>query len=145
MGECEKSGQIMPPNLFDSIWFNPGVKDQIYFGHLFIPTASKLRVLAEVNGLEVEKIYFSHLKFSNLVLFLLLYPWMWLSQKLNLMKNIRKRPALKEEYRKAFKLSMSPKVLLDGALVMQFKKVMEPEQSVKSLNQKWSHWQKNAP
>ena len=34
MGECEKSGKILPPNLFDSIWFNPGESSQVYFGHL---------------------------------------------------------------------------------------------------------------
>ncbi|MAV90253.1 MAG: hypothetical protein CL676_02455 [Bdellovibrionaceae bacterium] len=145
MGECEKSGKILPPNLFDSIWFNPGESSQVYFGHLFVPTVTKLRVLAEVNGLELKKVHFSHLKFSNLVLFVFLYPWMFLSQSLNYFKNVRKRPFLKSEYQKTFWLSVSPKVLLDGALVLEFQKVQEPEEAIRELNKRWSRWQKNQP
>lgn len=145
IGECEKSGKIMPPNLFDSIWFNSGDHEKIYFGHLFIPTISKLRVLASVNGLEIEKIFFSHLKFSNLLLFVLLYPFILLSQFLNYFKNVRKRPLIKEEYWKAFKFSVHPKVLLDGSLVVLFRKKREPAESVEELYKNWSRWQKNLP
>lgn len=145
MGECEKSGKIMPPNLFDSIWFNSGHSDRIYFGHLFVPTISKLRVLAEVNGFEIEKIFFSHLKYSNLILFILLYPFIFISQGLNYLKNARKRPLAKSEYKEAFLLSINPKVLLDGSLVILFKKVKDAEQSVVDLESRWQRWQKNQP
>lgn len=145
MGECEKNGKIMPPNLFDSIWFNSGSTDKIYFGHLFVPTVTKLRVLGHVNGLEVEKIFFSHLKPSNLFLFVLLYPWILISQGMNYLRNAKKRPAVKEEYWKVFKLSVSPKILLDGSLVILFRKKEEPKAAVEDLHQRWAEWQKNCP
>lgn len=145
IGECEKSSKIMPPNLFDSIWFNSGDSKKIYFGHLFVPTISKLRVLAEVNGFELEKVFFSHLKFSNLVLFVLFYPFIFFSQWLNYLKNSKKRPLVKEEYKKAFYLSIHPKILLDGSLVVLFRKIKEPDQSVRDLNERWSKWQRNIP
>ncbi len=145
MGECEKSGKIMPPNLFDSIWFNSGRSEKIYFGHLFVPTISKLRVMAEVNGFVIEKIFFSHLKFSNLFLFVFLYPFILISQFLNYSKNARKRPLVKEEYWKAFKLSVSPQILLDGSLVVLFKKIKESDECVNDLQRNWARWQKNIP
>lgn len=145
LNESEKYGRIMPANLVDSLWCNSAEQNKIYFGHLFIPNVTTLRVLAEVAGLELEKVHFSELKISNLFWFPFLYPLIFLSQLKNYFRNSRKKPGAKAEYKKAFWLSVNPKVLVDGSLVLQFTKVRTTQQAQVRLYEQWNHMQKNVP
>lgn len=145
LNESEKYGRIMPPNLVDGLWCNSSEKDKIYFGHLFVPGANKLRVLGEVAGLELAKVHFSEVKISNVFWFVLLYPFIFLTGLKNYFRNCRKKPAGREEYKKAFLLSVNPKILIDGSLVLEFSKVRSPDQAQAQLYEQWSHIQKNVP
>ena len=132
-GECERYNRLMAPNLVDSIWFKEDENDKIYFGHLFIPTATQLRLFALIQGFHLEKIYFSELKISNLFWMILFYPFILVSQTLNFMKNKRKYPYGSEELAQVFRLSINPKVLVDGSLVMEFVKVDDPDVSLRKI------------
>jgi hypothetical protein len=122
LGENEKHGRIMSPNLKDSIWHSSKHKDKVYYGHLFIPTATKLRVMASVAGFDLIQVHFSEFKPSNFFWFVFLYPFIFISQLKNYLKNCHKEPSAKEEYRTVFWLSVNPKILIDGSLVLEFKK-----------------------
>lgn len=137
-GECERYARLMPPNMVDSIWFSSRqAGNKLYYGHLFIPTASKIRVLARIAGLELDKIHFSELKVSNFFWFIFLYPLILFTQTANYLRNRLKKPAASGEYKKAFLLSINPKILLDGSLVLEFKKVSTSEASEKALHDEW--------
>jgi SAM-dependent methyltransferase len=138
LGESERYARLMPPNLVDSIWFNSQTAgSKLYYGHLFIPTASKIRVLAQIAGLELAKIHFSELKVSNLIWFIFLYPFILLTQSANYLRNRIKKPAAAQEYKKALLLSINPKILLDGSLVLEFIKVRSSAASEKALHDQW--------
>ncbi|MBL7672262.1 MAG: class I SAM-dependent methyltransferase [Bdellovibrionaceae bacterium] len=138
LAESERYARLMPPNMADSIWFNSqNAGSKLYYGHLFIPTASKIRVLAQIAGLELTKIHFSELKVSNFFWFILLYPLILLTQTANLLRNSAKKPAASAEYKKAFLLSINPKILLDGSLVLEFQKVSSSAASEKALHDQW--------
>lgn len=122
LGECEKHGRIMSPNLHDSIWHSSKHKDKTYFGHLFIPTVTKLRVMAQVAGFDLLKIHFSEFKPSNFFWFVLLYPFIFGSQLRNYLRQIRKFPEHANEYKIVFWLSVNPVVLIDGSLALEFQK-----------------------
>lgn len=145
LNESEKYGRILPANLVDSIWFNSEQSDKMYFGHLFIPTVTELRVFARIMGLDLQKIYFSELKISNLFWFILLYPFILIFQLKNYLRNSRKNPGAAAEYKKVFLLSIHPAALLDGSLVLEFQKIQEPRQAQEKLRHTWSEIQKNRP
>jgi hypothetical protein len=135
----------MPPNTVDSIWFNSAMENQIYFGHLFIPTATQVRVLGQVAGLELVQVHFSEFKISCFLWFLLLYPLIFLLQLKNFLRNSRTNPNAKSEYKKAFLLSINPKILIDGSMVLEFKKVRTIKGSQDMLRDNWGKIQKNRP
>lgn len=156
LNESERYARIMPANLVDSVWYNDAeagavgsmaknATGKIYFGHIFIPQATKLRVMAGVSGLELESVYFSELKISNLFWFILLYPFIVLANVSNYFRNLRKRPHAKDEYRAALKLALDPRILLDGSLILSFRKVCSGPEAKEKLFQQYSRLQKNTP
>ncbi len=145
IGETEKYGRTMSPNTVDSIWFNSAMQSQIYFGHLFIPTATRARVLGQVAGLDLVQVHFSEFKISCFLWFLLLYPFIFLLQLKSFIRNSRSNPDAKSEYKKAFLLSINPKVLIDGSMVLEFKKTRTIEEAHDLLRENWGRIQKNRP
>ncbi|PWU14926.1 MAG: hypothetical protein C5B49_12470 [Bdellovibrio sp.] len=143
--ESERFGRIMPPNTVDGLWFNSRESGKIYFGHLFLSGVCHLNVLAEVAGFRLERIHFTRLQPSCLLPFLFLYPWMALIQLLNLRRNLRKNPEARREYWKVFWLSINPKILLDGTLMLEFTKEQDSEEAKENLYRNWHQVQKNRP
>ncbi|MFH1161417.1 MAG: class I SAM-dependent methyltransferase [bacterium] len=126
--ESERYNRHMPPNELDSIWMaRPGVSDEIYFGHIFLTGIQKLRVLTKLAGFRIRKVHFVHLKFSGLIFFPFLYPFILLSNYIAFRKNLRKHKdkdlqKAKKVYREIFALAVNPKILLDGMLMVEFEK-----------------------
>lgn len=142
LSESERFNSIMPPNELDSIWMtNKNITDEIYFGHIFLIGIQKLRVLSVLAGFEIKKIHFTRVKSTPLFLFPILYPFIYISNYINYKKNMNKNSDFdfetkKRVYRNIFKLSVNPKILVDGHLMIEFIKVKETNEVSNSLKSK---------
>ncbi len=128
LSESERFNSYMPPNEIDSIWMN--TKDQtteIYFGHIFLIGIQKLRVLAKLSGFKIKHIQFTRIKSTSLLLLIIFYPFILLSNTYTYLKNVRKNRGIdeavqKKVYKEIFLLSINPKILIDGHLFIEFEK-----------------------
>ena len=131
LSESERFNSIMPPNELDSIWMtNKNITNEIYFGHIFLIGIQKLRVLAVLAGFEIKKIHFTRIKSTSLLLLPFFYPFILLSNYITYQKNLRKKSDFdietkKRVYREIFRLSINPKILIDGHIMVEFIKVKE--------------------
>jgi SAM-dependent methyltransferase len=135
LNESEKHSRIMPVNEFDSIWFNRNDNENQYYGHVFLIGITKLRLFGKLAGFKISKIHFSELKPSNLILFLIFYPFIVVTNLANYFRNVRKKPHAKATYIEMLKLNLNPKILLDGSLVVEFEKELELSEAKKALYQ----------
>ena len=128
LSESERFNSIMPPNELDSIWMSKQeITTEIYYGHIFLIGIQKLRVLAKLSGFKIKKIHFTRIKTTSLFLFPLFYPFIFISNCITYRKNLRKNKHFKKEiveatYKEIFKISINPKILLDGHLMVEFEK-----------------------
>lgn len=145
--ESERFNSLMPPNEIDSIWMNDqSVTDEMYFGHIFLIGIQKLRVLARLNGLQIQAIHKTRAKSTSLLLFPFWYPWIWLSNTITYRKNIAKAGGAanayrREIYREVYKLSIHSGLLVDGHLFVEFKKTASAQEvasSLRSVHQSFS-------
>lgn len=131
LSESERFNSTMPPNEIDSVWMSQqDITSSIYFGHLFLIGIQKLRVLAKLSGFRIKKYHPTNIKSTSLLLFPLFYPFILLFNWLTYMKNMRKNKDIskrmkKEVYDEIFKLSINPKILIGGNLMVEFVKEQE--------------------
>lgn len=135
LNESEKYNRMMSLNEYDSIWYNRDNNENQYFGHMFLIGITKLRLLGKIAGFDVQKIHFSEFKISNLFLFAIFYPFILFSCLISYFKNVKKKPHAKAAYKEILKLNLDPKILLDGSLIVEFKKTMTVAAAKKSLYQ----------
>lgn len=134
LSESERFNSIMPPNEMDSIWMtDKNITDEIYFGHIFLIGIQKLRVLAALTGFEIKKIHFTRVKTTSLFLLPFFYPFIVASNWINYRKNMRKNKDFDAEtkkkiYGEIFDLSINPKILIDGHLMVEFVKISEADE-----------------
>lgn len=134
LSESERFNSIMPPNEMDSIWMtDKNITDEIYFGHIFLIGIQKLRVLAVLAGFEIKKIHFTRVKTTSLFFLPFFYPFIWASNWINYRKNMRKNKDFDTEtkkkiYGEIFDLSINPKILIDGHLMVEFVKISEADE-----------------
>lgn len=139
LSESERFNSIMPPNEIDSIWMNnQQIGNEVYFGHVFLIGAQKLRVLAKLAGFKIGHIQFTRLKTTSLLIFLFAYPFILLSNWITYLKNVRKNKGYdlayqKEVYKEIFMLSINPKLLVDGHLFVEFIKEKDSEEVMRGL------------
>lgn len=142
LAESERFPSTMPPNELDSVWMADfTVTNEVYFGHLFLLGAQKLRTLARLSGFKFLKLHPTQIKSTSLLLFPVVYPFIFLVNFIAFQKNLRKnidydRSTLKQVYREVFRLSVSPRVLMAGNLMMEFEKVQDAGEVCKSLKSK---------
>ncbi len=128
LSESERFNSLMPPNEIDSIWMNKQeVSNEIYFGHIFLIGIQKLRALAKLTGFTIKHIQFTRLKSTAAIIFLLTYPFIFLSNYFTYIKNINKEKGYdkayqKKIYKEIFLLGINPKILVDGHLFVEFTK-----------------------
>jgi SAM-dependent methyltransferase len=133
LSESERFNSIMAPNELDSIWMtDKSITSELYFGHIFLIGIQKLRVLASLTGFKIDKIHYTRKKSTSLLLLPFLYPFILLSSYITYRKNMRKNTDFDIETKKAvygeiFNLQINPKLLVDGHLMIEFKKVNEAE------------------
>ena len=128
LSESERFNSIMPPNELDSIWMTrTDITNEIYFGHIFLIGIQKLRVLAKLTGFRIKKCHSSKAKSTSLLLLPIFYPFIVLSNWITYRKNLRKnkeydRETVKAVYDEIFRLSISPRILIGGHLMVEFEK-----------------------
>ncbi|RYZ53072.1 MAG: class I SAM-dependent methyltransferase [Sphingobacteriales bacterium] len=139
LSESERFNSIMPPNEIDSIWMNnQDISGEIYFGHVFLIGIQKLRVLASLAGFKIRHIQFTRLKTTSVLLMLVSYPFILLSNYINYLKNVNKEKGVDKAYQKAlykeiFLLSINPRILVDGHLFVEFEKVADAGEVAKEM------------
>lgn len=142
LSESERFNKIMPPNELDSIWMSKQeITSEIYFGHIFLIGIQKLRVLAKLAGFKIKKIHKTKIKSTSVFLFPIFYPFIllsnWYTYKRNLRKNKEYDTAiLKEAYFEIFKISINPRILIGGNLMVEFEKEEEASEVNKKLKSK---------
>lgn len=137
VNESENYNRQMPPNEIDSIWLSESKKGELYFGHIFLIGFFRLRVLAKLAGFKLIRIHKTRTKTSSVLLFILFYPLIVLFSWLNYRKNLRagnKSSAALSLYKDLFRYSISPTILLDSHLMLEFVKENEHDEVAKSLS-----------
>jgi ubiquinone/menaquinone biosynthesis C-methylase UbiE len=135
LNESEKYSRIMSVNEYDSIWYNRDDNENQYYGHVFMIGITKLRLLGKMAGFKIVKVHFSHVKLSNVILLLIFYPFIFFTSFINYFRNSAKKTCAKSTYWELLKLNISPKIMVDGSLVVEFEKEYEITEAKKALYQ----------
>lgn len=128
LSESERFGSMMAPNELDSIWMNQQkISNEIYYGHISLIGIQKLRFFARLAGFKITKIHPTKTKSTSVGLFLFLYPFIvlfnWLTYRKNLKKGRKYSKEIKNEvYGEMFSLSINPRILTCGNLMVEFVK-----------------------
>lgn len=124
LSESERYAKMMPPNELDSVWMSHNAK--VYYGHLFLIGIQKLRTLARLSGFKLKKVHFNRVKYSSLLWCILFYPFIFTANFLAYRKSIKNSSEFSREiYREIFLLGISPKILVDSHLFVEFVKEKE--------------------
>jgi SAM-dependent methyltransferase len=128
--ESEYFHKIMPPNEVDDVWFGDQ-EGRVYLGHIFLTGIQRLRVLARLAGFEIHRLHFRSFSGTAFALMVLLYPLIYLSNRLTLARCLRKKRRhphvgrIEAVYRELFKLNVTPGILACTHLFVEFRKVSE--------------------
>ncbi|VVS90565.1 class I SAM-dependent methyltransferase [Desulfoluna spongiiphila] len=125
----------MPPSEVDSIWHSEG-DGNIYYGHLFTPTAHSLRTISSLNGFEIIENIPCHKSRSSIALLAFMGPFVYALSTYAFIRNCLKwkhnRPAL-TLFWKQYKINLSPKTLLNKHTFWVLKKRAEADDARKRI------------
>lgn len=134
LSESERFLSLMPPNEVDSIWMADKEKsNEIYYGHIFLIGIQKLRVLAKLSGFRIRQIHFTRLKSTSVLLFPFLYPFILMFNWMTYRRQLRRAPDKRAVYDELYQLSINPRILVSGHLMVEFEKESEVREVVKNL------------
>ncbi|MNK22766.1 bifunctional 3-demethylubiquinone-9 3-methyltransferase/ 2-octaprenyl-6-hydroxy phenol methylase [compost metagenome] len=133
LNESELMGKIMPPNEIESVWYAPGQEDKVYFGHVNLIGIQKLRLFAKLSGFGLVKVHPTRVNYTSMLLLPFFYPFIfcfsWAAYQR--MKN-KRGSGVAAKVREVFNLSISPGILLQGHLMVEFCKEKAPVKVVSS-------------
>jgi len=103
---------------------------RVYFGHVFLIPAQRLRVLGRVAGLRLVRVHSSRISYGSLAL-AWLYPFLLLANLFGYWKTSRSLSGVNPEeragvLREVLRLNVHPTILFDKKLYLEFEKVEEP-------------------
>jgi len=139
LSESERFNSIIAPNELDSIWMSKqDITNEIYYGHIFLIGILKLRCFGKLSGFKIKHIQSTRVKTTSLVLLILFYPFILLSNWITYRKRLRKNKDFddktkREVYNEIFRLSVNPKILVDGHIFVEFEKEKEINEIAKDL------------
>ena len=139
LSESERFNSIIAPNELDSIWMSKeDITDEIYYGHIFLIGILKLRCFAKLSGFKIKHIQPTQVRTTSLFLLLLFYPFILISNWITYRKRLRKNKDFddvtkREVYHEIYKLSINPKILVDGHLFVEFEKEKELSEIARDL------------
>lgn len=129
--EGEHYSKIMPPNELDSVWMADSDKtDELYYGHIFLVGFQKLRVMGKLSGFNIHHIQHVKVNITSLLLLPLLYPFMWLANKMTYKKSLSANSQISKErkievYKDQIKLNLSVNSLVGSHIFIEFEKEMD--------------------
>lgn len=140
--ESERYSTLMPPNEIDSIWMSKQeIISEIYYGHIFLVGAQKLRVMGKIAGFRIRKVIFTRAKTTSIILLPFFYPLVLFFNYLAYFKSLRKRSKegvdAKEVYKEQLKLNLSAKLLVASHIVIEFEKEADHEEVASNLAGKY--------
>jgi SAM-dependent methyltransferase len=142
LSESERFNSILAPNELDSIWMSKqDITNEVYYGHIFLIGILKLRCIARLAGFKIKHIEFTRIKSTALILTLVFYPFIllsnWFTYRKRMAGNKEFDTELKKEvYKEIFNLSINPKILVDGHLFVEFEKTNELNEIASFLKSK---------
>jgi len=128
LSENELFNKMMPQNELDDIWMSQQkISNEIYYGHIFLIGINKLRLLAKLSGFKIKKIENTRIKTTAVILLLLFYPFIFMSNFISYRRNLKKNKDFsmemkKEVYGEIFKLSIHPRLLVNSHIFIEFEK-----------------------
>ena len=140
LSENELFHKMMPQNELDDIWISKQeLTSEVYYGHIFLIGINKLRLLAKLAGFKIKHIENTRIKTTAVILLILFYPFIlfsnWRSYRRAIKKNRQFSNSTKEEiYGEVFKLSISPRLLVNSHIFIEFEKVYTPEEVKQNLS-----------
>ena len=117
----------MPSNELDGLWFSG--ENKMYFGHVFLINAQKLRTLSAIAGFKLVKILTVKASIGSLLLSFL-YPFILLINLYSYMRNVYRKDEYKitdkkQVFKDILKLNIHPVTLFGKHIFWELKK--EPE------------------
>lgn len=117
----------MPSNELDGLWFSG--ENKMYFGHIFLINAQKLRTLAAIAGFRLTKIITVKASIGSLLLSFL-YPLILLINVYAYIRNVYRKDEYnisdkKNVYKQIFKLNINPVILFGKHIFWELEK--DPE------------------
>lgn len=109
------------PNELNALSRWPG-SDEGYFSKVFISGVLRIRTLAALHGLTIEKIFPSPRSSTSWLLLPILFPLIYWFSKKHLRRQLKHDPGHVATYHEIFRLNTSPDVLLGKHLIIKFTK-----------------------
>lgn len=132
--------KLMPPNEVDTIWLSGDAagRDNVYYGHCFLISLTKLKFLASLAGLSIEKIHNDRANNFSAILLPVLYPFILLTSITSYRRAMRKRTDVDKQTRKriykdVLKTAIDPRNLVVSHIFVEFKKTSTPDAVVSEL------------
>lgn len=128
LGETEYY-RYLPPSEADSIWYS--IRDaKVYYGHIFLLTAQKLRTLSILAGFELDRVYWTDVGRMSVLFFPLIYPFNVIFNFLAYWRAVRGRsPLARQILKQVLLLNLNPKILLSRHHMFYFKKRYNAEET----------------
>lgn len=142
LAESERLEKKLAPNELDSInMSNQSITNEVYFGHIFLIGIQKLRTLGKLAGFKIIKCHTTKTKLSSVLLLVLLYPLIFLTNWRVYRRSLRKKTDFNTETKKAtygeiFRLSINPRILTSSHLMIEFTKEQSYQSVANSLKSK---------
>jgi len=129
----------LPPNEIDSIWFAGPQPEPLYFGHIFLVGVQRLRVLARLAGLRLERVHAVKASGSSLLLGLF-WPLVALANLYAYAASVRRhrhldRAWVRSVYGEVLRLNLNPNILFGKHLFIEFRKEATPAEAVARFHQ----------
>ena len=139
-----ESTKGIPSNEINDIWMAEDDSKNIYFGHIFLIGAQKLRTLCKISGFKLISIEKSVMSRGSLAIFTLLYPIIFIKSYLNYLRSLRKtnvdKHIAKCVFKEQFLLNINPKTLTSKNLIMLFEKEANLNELNLGLREKYKYF-----
>lgn len=132
LGENELQKNL-PASEVDSIWHSAR-DNKLYYGHVFLMSAQKLRTLAIFSGFEVAEVCWTDIGATSIFLFPILYPFSVFFNVKAYLRACRGRNAEEKAILKdVLKLNLNPIILLSKHHMFYLKKRFNAEENLEYL------------
>ena len=139
LSESERFNSIIAPNELDSVWMSEqNITNEVYYGHIFLIGILKLRCFGKLSGFKIKHIEPTKVKSTSVIFLILFYPFIlisnWITYKKSLKNDNNFKDSIKKEvYKEIFQLSISPKMLVQSHIFVEFEKEKELNEIAKDL------------